>query len=138
MNNNKENKFYNREERIYFFYRYYLFKTSEVSSLVDLNDKFKGYNFSLIQKKFIENILKNFEKIEQKIKVNLPDNWKWERLNFLERAVIFNGASEILLGNKDIAPVIDESINYAKKYCNEKSYSLINGILDNLKNNLVL
>ncbi|MBR0461370.1 MAG: transcription antitermination protein NusB [Erysipelotrichaceae bacterium] len=58
--------------------------------------------------------------------------WSFERLNYVDQAILLEAVSEISLGlnNKNI--VIDEAIRIAKEYCDEDSYRYINGVLDNL------
>ena len=56
----------------------------------------------------------------------------FERLSYLEQAILLVATSEI---KKEIASkniIIDEAIRIAKMYCDEKSYQYINGVLDNL------
>ena len=58
--------------------------------------------------------------------------WTFERLSYLEQAILLVATSEI---KKEIASkniIIDEAIRIAKMYCDEKSYQYINGVLDNL------
>ena len=58
--------------------------------------------------------------------------WTFERLSYLEQAILLVATSEI---KKEIASkniIIDEAIRIAKMYCDDKSYQYINGVLDNL------
>lgn len=58
--------------------------------------------------------------------------WTFDRLSYLEQAILLVATSEIKqnLNNKKI--VIDEAIRISKKYCDADSYKYINGVLDNL------
>ena len=58
--------------------------------------------------------------------------WSFDRLNYIDQAILIEAYSEIKSGlnNKNI--VIDEAIRIAKEYSNEDSYKYINGVLDNL------
>lgn len=58
--------------------------------------------------------------------------WSFDRLAYIDQAIILLAMSELKTGlnNKNI--VIDEAINIAKEYSDEESYKYINGVLDNL------
>ncbi len=134
INNNRKNSTYltNREKRIYFFYKIYLFSWNEKEFLRELNEKYFEYNFSVKEEKAILKLIGNFDYIEKKYKTFLPGDWKIERLDNLDKAILLNGVFEMLLFDNKKEIVIDESVKYAKKYCSSKSYSLINGILDKI------
>ena len=59
-------------------------------------------------------------------------NWTFDRLSYIDQAILLESYSEIKskINNKNI--VIDEAIRIAKEYSNEDSYKYINGVLDNL------
>lgn len=128
--NKKEGKLHNRNKRISILYSNYLMSlTSD-----EIEKLFNESKFSNEQIIFINNILRDKDKLEKEILKYLPSNWKWDRFNYLERAVILNATAEILLAGNKKAIVIDESILYARKYCGEKSEPLINGIIDKIGN----
>ena len=58
--------------------------------------------------------------------------WTFDRLNYVEQAILLLAASEMKLGLNDKSVVIDEAIILCKEYCDETSYKYINGVLDNL------
>lgn len=62
----------------------------------------------------------------------LLSKWTFDRLSYIEQAILLEGCSEIKqnLNSKNI--VIDEAIIIAKEYCDEESYKYINGVLDKL------
>lgn len=66
-------------------------------------------------------------------------HWRLERMSRVDRTILRLGAFEIL-AMKDIPPKvsIDEAVELGKKYGTEDSGSFINGILDNIYNNLKL
>lgn len=130
MKNSEQIALHNRNERIFFLYRNYLLSDvlNDSHEIIDS----KEFNFTSEQKDFILKILSNIDKLETKISLHLPKDWKWERFNFLEKAIILNGSSEILIANNKKAIVIDEALEFAKRYCGEKSQPLINGILDKI------
>lgn len=82
-------------------------------------------------KQFINNLLDKIDEIDEKIKQNL-DNWKFERIGFVEKTALRMGFFELLYKkNIPFKVVIDESIKLTKKYGEEKSIKFVNGILDN-------
>lgn len=104
----------------------------------------------LLLKKDIESVfLDNFEDSNEfvdKIKNDLINNektyideiskhlnkWSFDRLSYVDQAILLESTSEYKLGlnNKNI--IIDEAIRIAKEYSDEDSYKYINGVLDNL------
>lgn len=62
----------------------------------------------------------------------LRDDWTFHRLGYVEKAILIMAACEL---DMEIAPkpiVINEAITLAKKYCDDETYRLINGVLDRL------
>lgn len=68
----------------------------------------------------------------EKINQALRDDWTFERLGYVEKAILLMAACELDLETAPRAIVIDEAITLTKKYCDEETYKLINGILDKL------
>ena len=101
----------------------------------DINKSFDD-NFSDEEKvdyiNVIENdLILNKDNYIQEIYSHLR-KWTFDRLSYLEQAILLVACSEI---KKEVASksiVIDEAIRIAKEYCDEKSYQYINGVLDNL------
>ena len=75
------------------------------------------------ENKYIEEISKHLVK------------WSFDRLNYIEQAILLEATSEIKLNINDKSVIIDEAIIIAKEYCDEDSYKYINGVLDNICNN---
>ena len=127
----KKISLYNRSERINLIYQVYLF--SLISSDIK---KMLHEGKTILNDRQINTILKTLEEkefLEDKIIKIIPKTWKWNRINNLEKAILLNGAAEIILFSNDKKIVINESVEYSKKYCEEKAKNLINGILDNIK-----
>ncbi len=135
QNSNKKNSTFltNRDKRIYFFYKIYLFSWDKSESSRELNERYFEYDFSNKEEEAILKLIDNFDDIEIRYKNLLPSDWKIERLDNLDKAILLNGVFEMTLFSNKKEIVIDESVKYAKKYCSSKSYSLINGILDKIK-----
>lgn len=60
----------------------------------------------------------------------LRKDWTVDRLSKLDLAILLMSMQEILDHMEPKAPVINEAVNLAKKYSDDDSYKLINGILD--------
>lgn len=58
------------------------------------------------------------------------EGWTFDRLGYIEQAILLNGCAEFDLKKIEAPVIIDESIEMAKKYCDEDTYKLINSVLD--------
>ena len=76
--------------------------------------------------------IENKEAFEQKINELLRDDWDFDRLSMLEQAILLISFQEILANDTPKAVVINEAITLAKKYCDDNSYKLLNGVIDQL------
>ncbi len=130
--NNEDSLLHKRKERIFFLYRNYLLG----KTLNDLEKEITSdqYGFNEKQKEFVKLIIDNISDLENRMKKFLPEDWRLERFNFLERSILLNATAEIVFKKKNKKIIINESIEFAKKYCTEKSPSLINAILDKIGN----
>lgn len=122
----------NRENRIHFLYLSFLLDWK----IADLKEAFYEDDFYHFNSQEEECILEIFQKKDDLIKFveQFLENWSWERINNLEKAIILNASAEIKIFNNKKAIVINESLNYSKKYCAKETHIFINGILDNLSN----
>lgn len=68
----------------------------------------------------------------KKINEKLNSEWSFDRLGFVEQAILLMACCELDLETAPKAIVIDEAITLAKKYCDDEAYKLINGVLDRL------
>jgi len=69
------------------------------------------------------------EAIIDKINAVLNE-WTFDRLGYIEQAILFLAFSELVYETADRAVIINEAIEITKLYCDEASYRLINGVLD--------
>ena len=99
-----------------------------------------------IELSFVDNFEDDTNEFLSSIKIDLINNyqkyideisplltkWSFDRLSYIEQAILLEATSEIKLNinNKNI--VIDEAVRIAKEYCDEESYKYINGVLDKL------
>ena len=78
-----------------------------IHTAIDNEEKYKGYSNEVIKK-----------------------GWSYDRLGAIEKAILINGCAEFDLKEVEAAVIINESVELAKKYCDEDTYKLINRILD--------
>ena len=76
--------------------------------------------------------IENQAAFEQRINDLLSDDWSFDRLSMLEQAILLISFQEILANDTPKAVVINEAVTLAKKYCDDNSFKLINGVLDQL------
>ncbi|HKL10551.1 MAG TPA: transcription antitermination factor NusB [Clostridia bacterium] len=86
---------------------------------------------------FIENLFKDIDenknRIDSIIKEHLKD-WSIERLPAVDRAILRIALAEILYREEiPLSVSINEAVELAKKFSDEKSAKFINGLLGNLK-----
>ena len=60
------------------------------------------------------------------------DKLTFDRLGFVEQAILLVACSEFDLKLNAVTVVIDEAVTFAKKYCDDDTYKLINGVLDKI------
>ena len=63
----------------------------------------------------------------------LKKNWTFERLSYMERAILLVATCELLESELPKTIVINEAVINAKRFCDEDSYKFINGILTQIK-----
>lgn len=93
----------------------------------NLPDKDQEFAWQLIQ-----NCLDNLEVIDQKI-ASYSAAWDIKRMSAVDRNIMRISAAEMLY-LKEVLPAvaIDEAIEMAKKYGDEKSSAFVNAILDKI------
>ncbi len=60
------------------------------------------------------------------------EGWTFDRLGYIEQAILLNGCAEFDLKQESMQVIIDEYVRLAKTYCDGDSYKLINGVLDKI------
>lgn len=68
----------------------------------------------------------------KKINEVISDDWQFDRLGCVEKAILFMACCELDFETAQKPIVIDEAVNLSKKFCDEETYKLINGVLDRL------
>lgn len=80
--------------------------------------------------KIISSFIKNKEEFENEVSLNLLKTWTLNRVNYIDKAIIFSSMSEYKAHNIDKNILIDQAIITSKKYGDDNSYKFINFILD--------
>jgi N utilization substance protein B len=83
----------------------------------------------------ISGIRDNIEKIDTVIKENM-ENWHLERLGTVERVLLRYSVYELLFTNIGKEIIVNEAIELAKKYGEEKSPEFVNGVLARVIKNI--
>ena len=78
------------------------------------------------------NTIENMDELEQLITAKLSKDWDYDRLGYIERALLLMGAYEIKYTGTDKPVIINEIVEIAKLYCDEDAAGLLNGVLDNI------
>ncbi len=84
----------------------------------------------------ITKIIKNFKQIDEIIEKYAP-KYPVQKISKIDLAILRLSVYELMLDKKNPPKVIiDEAVELAKEYGNEKSYSFINGVLGSLLKNV--
>lgn len=104
--------------------------------VIYLSNKFNtDKNISLVNDELFVLLVKemnNVDKYINDIDNQLSKSWKFERLSYVEQAILILSYIQLRAGI-DHRIVINEAVELAKEYCDEKSYKFINGVLDGLQ-----
>lgn len=121
-----------REAVISLLYAYDLGNEEISKHAIDILEEKKIRNK---QREFALNLfngtLENLEKLDALIVKYLQD-WDFDRIGHIERAILRLGAYEVLHNDIDSAVIINEAIELAKKLASEQSPKFINGVLDGI------
>ena len=85
-------------------------------------------------KDIVNGVLENQDKIDETINKYL-DNWDLERLGKTDRAILRLSTYEMIYYDTPKVVVINEAVELAKKYSDDKVVKLINAVLDKVRDN---
>ncbi len=135
-------KKHRRESRVLALETIFSFLAREEN--ISLEDSFRHVLINIAEKKediFAEKILKtaikNLGKIKVIIKAFAPE-YKYEKIASINRAVLILGITEMKFLDTPPVVVINEYIELAKDFGEERSGGFINGVLDNYRKSLGL
>lgn len=82
-------------------------------------------------KDMVTNIINKKEELFKIANDNLKD-WKMSRLGITDQAILCMGIYELLYTNTPDIVAINEAVELAKKYSDDKVKNMINGVLDKI------
>lgn len=85
----------------------------------------------------VNGVLENLESIDSIISKYL-ENWDLDRLGKTDKAILRLGAFELMHYDTPKVVVINEAVELAKKYSDDKVVKLINAVLDKIRDNEVI
>lgn len=83
--------------------------------------------------KYSKSISENMNEIDERIQKNMK-NWRLSRIGIVERSLLRLAVYEILYEKIGVEIAINEAVEIAKIYGDEKSHEFINGVLANIVN----
>ncbi len=86
------------------------------------------FDLSVVEFKSLDWIINKYDYLKKLITTFTKDNWTWNRMAPLERAMLLFGAFELSFRDKKI--VINELVILSQGYISGESYKFINAILD--------
>lgn len=86
---------------------------------------------NLFVKDIVNGVLKNKEKLYEIANKNLKD-WNMTRLGLTDQAILCLGLYEMLYTDTPDIVAINEAVELAKKYSDDKVKNMINKVLDNV------
>ena len=85
-------------------------------------------------KDIVNGVLENQDKIDETINKYL-DNWDLDRLGKTDRAILRLSTYEMIYYDTPKVVVMNEAVELAKKYSDDKVVKLINAVLDKVRDN---
>ena len=119
----------------------------EIQKVEDIQDQIELYFESnnikdQEAKKYIEDAITGIEKHQEEIlkdiEMNLKDEWKLSRISKMDLAILKLAIYEIKFSDVPYKVSINEAVELAKKYGEDKSKNFVNGVLASIvkENNL--
>lgn len=123
-----------REKIMIILYQIDFYKKENIS--YDLEEVFKE-NLEIDNKyvrDIVNGVLENIDNIDKIINKYL-ENWNLNRLGKTDKAILRLGTYELLYFDTPDVVVINEAVELAKKYSDDKVVKLINAVLDKIRDN---
>ena len=121
------NRHQSRENAMIVIYQYLLLG-SDIQELISNFTVNEDHDFF---SSLVINTIHNLTLLKDEISKHLT-SWEFDRLNYVEQAILLIASCELCLDEVEKAVVIDEAIELSKEYCDENAYRYINGVLDQL------
>ncbi len=81
-------------------------------------------------KEYMISLIKNYNDSVNNISKYLKETWTFDRLGYMERAILLLGYNEIKYLNTPKPVVVNICVKLAKEYCDDNQYKFINAILE--------
>ena len=123
-----------REKIMIILYQIDFYKKENIS--YDLDEVFKE-NLEIDNKyvrDIVNGVLENIDNIDKIINKYL-ENWNLNRLGKTDKAILRLGTYELLYFDTPDVVAINEAVELAKKYSDDKVVKLINAVLDKIRDN---
>lgn len=136
----KANRTVTREKAMTVLYQILLYKKNKINYTVEevINEMMENTEIEDRKKidvefltSLVKGVLDNLEDIDSNISKYL-ENWNIERLGLTDQAIIRIATYELLYTDTPNLVCINEAIELAKKYSDEKVVKMINGVLDKI------
>ena len=110
----------------------------EIQKVEDIQDQIELYFESnnikdQEAKNYIEDVITGIEKHQEEIlkdiEINLKDEWKLSRISKMDLAILKLAIYEIKFSDVPYKVSINEAVELAKKYGEDKSKNFVNGVL---------
>lgn len=124
-----------REKAVFAIYQWLLIEASleDLENFLDSNERLnKDEEAKQFAIHLIKTTIGNYAGYRLDICHYLKPGWTFERLSYLERAILLIACAELKASDLDKKIVINEAVELSKQYCDEDSYRFINGILKNI------
>lgn len=112
-------------------YQIFMYQRDNINYDIDevINDNLKIDN--LFVKDMVSGVLENKEKLYEISNKNLKD-WNMSRLGLTDQAILCLGLYELLYTDTPDIVAINEAVELAKSYSDDKVKNMINKVLDNV------
>jgi len=120
-----------REKSVVSVYQCLLLKGNIDNVIEDSFNVFESNTIDPYFFKVINNAIDNKDEYASYVN-QVVNNYKFNRLGYIEQAILLIACSEFEQKELSASIVMDEAISIAKKYCDEDAYKLINVILERI------
>ncbi|MEC1261115.1 transcription antitermination factor NusB [Bacillus swezeyi] len=109
---------------------------SDIEPIEAMQHALDGQESDAFFEQLVYGVLENREKIDEMITRHLV-NWKLDRLANVDRAILRLSAYEmVFLNDIPVNVSMNEAIELAKQFGDDKSAKFVNGVLSNIKSDL--
>lgn len=131
----KINRKISREKAVIGIYQYLLTECDlesiyaylESESILVKNESNLDFSKSLVNA-----VIENKNELMAAISEHLKSGWSFERLGYIERAILLVASCEMIKLDMPKTIIINEAVELCKTYCDDESYKYINGVLNSI------